>query len=1195
MPDSIGGTITLEISDFTQKIQKVDKLIRENESIWRQSAAALGDWTKSEEGLNGRLDSLSKQIEQQKNILDLLEQKKQKVIELYGAESSEVDRVNKDIIRYSKQLEKSFSEQESVRKSLEKLTTSQEKDNDVRDESTKDLKAQSDATKTLDDRFKELQKTIDKAGKGFTVLKGVISNLVTQALNKAVDTAKSFVSLVDTLPQSTERLRRSMITLTTSYSKAGLSAESAENAYINFSATLGTVVEDVTSAVTLIGQLSNAEEDLNTWTDILAGTYATVGKTFPINEYLKNITVTASTGKMTEYLRNALVTAGYSASQFEDELSRLHTTQEREEFIMRTLNSLYGDAGREFQEASSEINEGAKAVTRLNLAMAGFGDILQPVKTEFDNSKADILNALSDLLTGVDGAEYDLAYALGYLIGNVVKTFDQVKEALKPAWDKIWDSVKEWWGSNKETFQSKVLEGIGSIFDIDESKLTDMFTAGIMAAIGGALLKSGSVALGSAGILGALILSGIINEDSVAEFVSKTLPDVASKLAVGVIDAITGALKGLGFDDLPVLGTLADGLRKVKEDLQSDAGILTCAKDIGLTIWNSIYDGVSSAEKGLQGLGDLMLSDLGVSDDTRTALANGWRALWDYSWEDFGRDLSTWTGNWSEWLTGVKEGAVDAFSSMGTWFQEGFDKAIEAIHIGIDWLSNLFDWEAVKEVGANIWNGVIEGMTNAVASVGKTVTNIGNTVVDAFKTFFGIHSPSDLMANEIGYWIPAGVAEGMEQALPDVEQAVDDVATTVVDEFANGYEAAMKGERSRLRQVVETAVVPSVEQNPSLWERMKTFVRGLKNGWKKYLELEFANDTSLTDIMLGSIVKGLDGAYNLIDSFWQNAVPSMLSGASDVMKDATAEYEKNVEDLAKTLRSGDYTKAFQEYGITLTDAMKDGITRGSINAEDVAKEFLGGKADIGNDVADSLMNSVISGIAGLGGWGSLIGQILQISKDAIDSGDVDSYFEGLLDGLVDGIERIAKNLPALVRAGVSFMKGLANALIKAIPEVVKAIPTILGELISGFLNGIPDMIQVGVELVKGIGQGIWNSITSVGEWIWGGIKKVGNWIVNGFKSLFGIRSPSKLMADSIGRNISLGIAEGITENADAVSRAIQVVGDEAKLSVDGLTGRGTVEGGTVVNQYNTYAREHSRYEIYKSRRQLVNAVEGVVT
>ena len=1190
MPDSIGGTITLDISDFTQKIQKVDKLIRENESIWRQSAAALGDWTKSEEGLKGRLDSLSKQIEQQKSVLDLLEQKKQKVIELYGAESSEVDRVNKDIIRYSKQLEKSYAEQESVRKSLEKLTVSQEKDNDVRAESTKDLKKQSDASKTLDDRFKELEKTIAKAGKSFTVLKGVISNLVTQSLNKAVDTVKSFIGLIDTLPQSTERLRRTMITLNTAYTKAGLSAKSAENAYIEFSATLGTVVEDVTSAVTLIGQLSNAEEDLNTWTDILSGTYATVGKTFPINEYLKNITVTASTGKMTEYLRNALVTAGYSAEQFEREMSRLSTRQERQALIMETLNKLYGEAGREFRKANAEIDEGAKAMTRLNLAYAQFGDILQPVKTEFDNSKADILNSLADLLQGIDGAEYDLAYALGYLIGNVVKTFDTVKEALKPAWDKVWESVEEWWGSNKETFKTKVVNGIASIFNVDENTLSDLFTAGIMVSIGAALLKSGSVALGAAGVVGASILSGIITEESVAKFVSETLPDIASKLAVGVIDVINGAFKGLGFDDLPIIGALIDELQKMKEDLQSNAGFLTIAKDIGLAVWNSIYDGVSSAEKGLQGLLDSILSKLGVSEETRKALADGWRALWDYSWEDFGRDLSSWAGNWTEWLSGVKDGAVEAFASMGAWFQEGFDKAVKAIHIGIDWLSNLFDWEAIKEIGANIWNGIVEGMTNAVTGIGKGVEKVGGTVVNAFKSFFGIHSPSDLMADEIGMWIPAGIVEGMEKALPDTEAAVEEVATTIVDEFASGYEAAMKGEQSRLRKAVEEAVVPpSDKPTLSLWERIKAFVRNIKNGWTKYLTMELNKDSSLSDILYSVVIKGIDKAGSALTAFWTSTVPSMLSTASDAMKDATSEYEKKVEDLAKTLRTGDYDKAFQEYGISLSNAVKDGITRGSINSQDVAKQFLGDRADIGADVADSLMNSLISGISGLGGWGALIGQILQISKDALDSGDIDGYFADLLDGLVDGIVRVVDNLPALVRGATAFMRGLSNALVKAIPQLVKSIPTILKELVNGFLQGIPDMVYVGIELVKGIGQGIWESIKSIGNWLWEGIKSVGNWIWNGFKSIFGIHSPSKLMEDSIGKNITLGIAKGITENADAVSRAIQVVGEDAELAI-GATGQGVVAGGTVVNQYNTYAREHSRYEIYKSRRQLANAV-----
>jgi hypothetical protein len=99
---------------------------------------------------------------------------------------------------------------------------------------------------------------------------------------------------------------------------------------------------------------------------------------------------------------------------------------------------------------------------------------------------------------------------------------------------------------------------------------------------------------------------------------------------------------------------------------------------------------------------------------------------------------------------------------------------------------------------------------------------------------------------------------------------------------------------------------------------------------------------------------------------------------------------------------------------------------------------------------------------------------------------------------------------------------------------VKSIPSIIKALVNGFKAMWSTMSKVGLDLIKGIWQGIQDAAAwlkqKITEW-------VGN-VVNFIKRLFGIKSPSKVMADQVGRFLPMGLAEGIADNAYLVDEAM---------------------------------------------------------
>ncbi len=119
--------------------------------------------------------------------------------------------------------------------------------------------------------------------------------------------------------------------------------------------------------------------------------------------------------------------------------------------------------------------------------------------------------------------------------------------------------------------------------------------------------------------------------------------------------------------------------------------------------------------------------------------------------------------------------------------------------------------------------------------------------------------------------------------------------------------------------------------------------------------------------------------------------------------------------------------------------------------------------------------------------------------------------------------------------GIILIIKLSEGLIRAIPQLVSKIPEIIGSIVNGFGRSFGVMSDIGLNLVKGI----WNGISDATGWILGKIKGFGQSIVDGIKSFFGIHSPSVLFKEEIGKNLALGVGEGFTDNMDGIVKDMQ--------------------------------------------------------
>lgn len=208
----------------------------------------------------------------------------------------------------------------------------------------------------------------------------------------------------------------------------------------------------------------------------------------------------------------------------------------------------------------------------------------------------------------------------------------------------------------------------------------------------------------------------------------------------------------------------------------------------------------------------------------------------------------------------------------------------------------------------------------------------------------------------------------------------------------------------------------------------------------------------------------------------------------------------------------------------------------------------------------------------------------------------------VLNGL---IEAIVTNAPMLVEGAVQMAIALATGLIQNIPLILASIPQVVGAILSGFATGLAPMLEQGKEAIvsmwngisesaamlwtnlqtfvsdnivqpirdkiaemKEVGvnlvRGIWDGIISSLSWIKGKITSwVGN-VLDFIKNLFGIASPSKVTA-GYGKFLVMGLAEGIDDNIGIAKSAWGNVADAVGMNVG--AGQSVTYQGATVNLY----------------------------
>ena len=89
--------------------------------------------------------------------------------------------------------------------------------------------------------------------------------------------------------------------------------------------------------------------------------------------------------------------------------------------------------------------------------------------------------------------------------------------------------------------------------------------------------------------------------------------------------------------------------------------------------------------------------------------------------------------------------------------------------------------KAVGEIGLNLVKGLWNGISNAKDWVLKKIKGFGKDILDGIKGFFGIHSPSKVMEEQVGMQLALGVAAGIDKGKGKAKKSAEEMGQEILD------------------------------------------------------------------------------------------------------------------------------------------------------------------------------------------------------------------------------------------------------------------------------------------------------------------------------------------------------------------------------------------------------------------------------
>jgi phage-related minor tail protein len=386
--------------------------------------------------------------------------------------------------------------------------------------------------------------------------------------------------------------------------------------------------------------------------------------------------------------------------------------------------------------------------------------------------------ALSPIITAIATAAGAVGLSIGAIaapIGIAVAAIAGLIAAgvaIYKNWDEIKAKAIEIWGAIKDWF-SQTLESIKQFFSNTWTGIKD-FTSTTWE-----------------------------NIKQITETVWNAIKDGVMAIITPFVDGITNIFNGM-----------KDGLMTIFEGLrQYFSGVWELIKNIFLGAVLLIVDLVTGDFEGLKN------DAKAIFENMKNALSNIWEGIKKVfsgaveavkgfvsaAWENiksntsivFNTVKSTVSSIWegiksfiSTTVTNIKNGISTSFENAKNAVSEKMAAAKQAIIDIWNEAQKFLENIDLYEIGKNIIQGLIDGISSMASALFEKAKSIAESIKNTISDALDINSPSRVMRDQIGKWIPLGLAEGIEKNINAVISATNRMVQATVPNVSG---AAMPG------------------------------------------------------------------------------------------------------------------------------------------------------------------------------------------------------------------------------------------------------------------------------------------------------------------------------------------------------------------------------------------------------------------
>lgn len=464
------------------------------------------------------------------------------------------------------------------------------------------------------------------------------------------------------------------------------------------------------------------------------------------------------------------------------------------DFLSNAWNKLKELASSTWDAITDKVSQAADAVKN---AWSGVKDWFNGIWSGIKDAASSAVQGIEDAWNGVKQWFSDLwqsivdavsPYWQSFLtsIQPVIDAFKNLWDALKEFFQTLWDAItsaaQAVWNGFVTNVVNPVVEGVKSAWQ----GISDFFSS-LWQTITGFASTVWNGFVTTVVEFFKSVWSGITDFFSslwqgIVDFASGIWNGFVSTVVSPVVDGVKSAWSGItdwwsglwnGIKD--VASNIWNGIKTVIGiAINAVKTVISNVANVIKTLWKDFWNGIKVIVSGVwNAIITIVSACINAVAKIIRAITNAIKGNWKAAWNDV---KSAFSGIWRS-LSGVVRGA---FGGVISAISNGMGKAINAVRSKANSL-----WSA----GKNFVMGFVKGIRGAIGSAVSAAAHMAKSALKAAKSALGIHSPSRVMRDQVGYYVVAGFANGLTGNKDMITKAAQTLADCAVVKPASDWSA----------------------------------------------------------------------------------------------------------------------------------------------------------------------------------------------------------------------------------------------------------------------------------------------------------------------------------------------------------------------------------------------------------------------